>query len=128
MFLVRYYCDRVYFLCARAVWDWVRFSSTPKAVRRNFFQGGGGRDGGGGARLSTIFEGKRKRGGEGPERGEVVEGWCPPSHTRELLLHFFRLKLNDLVHTLGGFFGKILNKNRNLRRKYIFMENVCFLH
>ena len=36
---------------------------------------------------------------------------------------FLRLKLNDLVHTLGGFF--IIKK---VRRKYIFMENECFLH
>ena len=40
----------------------------------------------GGARLSTIFEGKRKRGREAPERGEGVPP-PPPSHTRELL-HF----------------------------------------
>ena len=39
---------------------------------------------------------------------------------------FLRLKLNDLVHTLGGFFGKNLNKK--VRKKYIFMEIVCFLH
>ena len=40
----------------------------------------------GGARLSTIFEGKRKRGREAPERGEGVGGGCHPP-TRELL-HF----------------------------------------
>ena len=51
-----------------------------KAVRRNFFSEG--------TRLSTIFEGKRKRG-----------------------------------HTLGDFvWGKLIKK---VRRKYIFMENVC---
>ena len=64
---------------------------------QEFFRGGGG------ARLSTI-EGKRKRGRKAPERGKGVGGGCPPSHTRSFA--FLRLKLNDLVHTMGGFFGK----------------------
>ena len=84
-----------------------------KAVRRNFFLGG--------ARLSTIFERQRKRGREAPERGRVWEGVSPLPHQGAFA--FLRLKLNDLVHTLGGFFGKNLNKK--VRRKYIFMENVC---
>ena len=48
---------------------------TSKAVRRNFFLGGGG-----GARLSAnaIFEGKRKRGREAPERREGAGGGVPP--------------------------------------------------
>ena len=45
----------------------------------------------GGARFA-IFERKRKRGREAPERGRVSEGGqgggCPPSQTKELL-HFF---------------------------------------
>ena len=70
-----------------------------KAVRRNFFQGG-----------KIIYN----RGGK---QARVWEGAFP----------FLRLKLNDLVHTLGGFFGKKINKK--VRRKYIlFMANVCFLH
>ena len=54
----------------------------------------------GGARLSTILEGKRRRG--------CGRGVSPLPH--EGAFAFLRLKLNDLVHTLGGFFGGNLNK------------------
>ena len=48
----------------------------------------------GGARsLSTIFDGKSKRGRKAPLPHEGA-------------FAFLRLKLNDLVHTLGGIFGK----------------------
>ena len=59
--------------------------------------------GGGGARLSTILDGKRKRGRAAPERGEGVGGGTPPL-PHEGAFAFLRLKLNDLVHTLGRFF------------------------
>ena len=60
-------------------------------------------------------------GAKRPSGGRVWEGG------HEGAFVFLRLKLNDLVHTLGGFFWKKL-WIKKVRRKFIFMENVCFLH
>ena len=70
-----------------------------------FSGGGGGQDY---VQYSTdnASEGaKRPSGGEGlPDEGAFA---------------FLRLKLNDLVHTLGGFLGKILNKKVRRKHNYI---------
>ena len=86
-----------------------------KDVRRNVFLGGGG------ARLSTIFDGKSKRGREAPERGEGVGGGVPPL-TRGSFCSF---EIEIERSHFGWNFGEIFNKKVS---KYIFMENVCFLH
>ena len=59
-------------------------------------------------------------------RSARAGGGCVSPLPHEGAFAYLRLKLNDLVHTLGGFFGKFAIKK--VRRKYIFMENVCFLH
>ena len=81
---------------------------------------------GGGARLSTIFERKRKRGREAPERGEGVGGGVSPlPHPGSFCI--FEIEIGRSGAHLGWiFWGENLNKK--IRRKYIFMENVCFLH
>ena len=63
-------------------------------------------------------------GAQRPSGGRVWEGGGGVPLPHEGAFAFLRLKLNDLVHTLGGFFLIIIK----VRRKYIFMENLCFLH
>ena len=81
---------------------------------QGFFRG----EGGGGKIIYNIRWEKQARARRARAGGRCGRG--------EGAFAFLRLKLNDLVHTLGGIFGKFSIKK--VRRKYIFMENVCYLH
>ena len=68
---------------------------------QEFFPGGGG-----GQDYLQYSRGNASEGAKRPSGGGCGRG-CPPL-PHEGAFAFLRLKLNDLVHTLGGF-GKIVN-------------------
>ena len=89
--------------------------TTNKAVRGNFCLGGGG-----GQDYLKYSMGKASEGAKRPSRGRVWEGAVPLSH--EGAFAFLRLKLNDLVQTLGGIFGEFSIKKG---KKKIHIHGKC---
>ena len=108
--LTRFACSRVYL-----VNKWVK-----ARTYAGIFSWGGGQD-------LQYCRGNASEGAKRPSGGRVNEVGvgCPPSQTKELL-HFWDWNWTIWCTLWVDFLGEIVSKK--VRRKYIFMENVCFLN